>query len=129
MTGFSSRLALTGVALLAFISISGAWDALRFNQACGEAFTYLRSLGVPAAEIDAGYSINGWVLYAHPENLPTGASPAQDVAWVSSKKERPYAVSNAPLPAYRILKEISWNVLDQRETFRLQTTSMFCVSR
>ncbi len=108
-TGFSRVLAWSGVAVLSFVSISGTWDALRFNQACAEAFDYLRATGVPAAEIDAGYSLTGWVQYAHPENLPPGANPAEDAPWVTSLKELPYVVSNTPLPGHDVLKEISWS--------------------
>lgn len=107
-TGLSRVLAWSGVAFLSFVSISGTWDALRFNEACREAFDYLRAAGVPAAEIDAGYSLNGWVLYAHPENLPPGAHPTEDVPWVTSQTELPYAISNTPFPGYDILKEVSW---------------------
>ncbi|HZS08532.1 MAG TPA: glycosyltransferase family 39 protein [Blastocatellia bacterium] len=106
--GFSKVVAFGGVALLAFVSISGTWDVLRFNQACAEAFNYLRATGVPAAEIDAGYSLTGWTLYAHPENLAPGQTPAEDVPWVTSGKELPYVISNTPLPGYETLKEISW---------------------
>jgi hypothetical protein len=107
-TGFSRVIALSGATLLAFVSISGTWDALRFNQALAEAFNELRATGVTAAEIDAGYSLAGWILYAHPENLPPGAKAAEDVEWVTTDKELPYAISNTPLPGYETLKEISW---------------------
>ena len=72
--GWRRGVAWGGVTLLAFVSISGTWDVLRFNQAVAEAYQSLRARGVPAAEIDAGYSLTGWILYAHPENLPPGAA-------------------------------------------------------
>jgi 4-amino-4-deoxy-L-arabinose transferase-like glycosyltransferase len=108
-TGFSRSVALSGILMLGFVSVSGTWDALRFNQACLEAFHYLRSAGAPVAEIDAGYSITGWMLYAHPENLPSGADPAEDVPWITSNEKLPYVISNTPLPGYEVLKEFSWN--------------------
>jgi len=107
-TGFSKSAALSGILMLGFLSVSGTWDALRFNQACQEAFNYLRTAGVPVAQIDAGYSITGWMLYAHPENLTQGAKQAEDVPWITSHKKLPYIVSNIPLPGYEILKEFSW---------------------
>ena len=97
-----------GIAILAFISITGVWDALRFNQACLDACDYLRANGVPAAKIDAGYSLTGWTLYAHPENLSPGENPNEDVTWVTSDKELPYVISNTPLPGYETMKEIHW---------------------
>jgi len=97
-----------GVVLLAFVSVSGTWDALRFNEACAEAFRGLRERGVPAAEIDAGYSLTGWTLYAHPENLPPGDDPRRDAPWVTSGKELPYIIANSPLPGCEVLGEVTW---------------------
>jgi hypothetical protein len=99
-TGFSRSAALSGILLLGFVSVSGTWDALRFNQACEEALQYLRRAGVPVSEVDAGYSLTGCMLYAHPENLPPGAKAAQDVPWVTSDKKLPYVISNDILPGY-----------------------------
>ena len=107
-TGFSRVVAWSSVAVLAFVSISGTWDVLRFNGACLEAVDYLHSTGVPIAEIDAGYPLTGWLQYAHPENLPPGSDPAVDAPWVTSAKELPYVISNTPLPEHDIIKEISW---------------------
>jgi 4-amino-4-deoxy-L-arabinose transferase-like glycosyltransferase len=106
-TGFSRSVALSGILMLGFVSVSGTWDALRFNQACLEAFHYLRTAGASIAEIDAGYSITGWMLYAHPENSPA-ANPAEDVPWITSNKKLPYVISNTPLPGHEVLKEFSW---------------------
>jgi hypothetical protein len=105
---WSRAIALCGIGLLAFVSISGTWDVLRFNQACAEAFAHLRARGVPAAEIDAGYSLSGWVLYAHPKNLAAGETVAHDVPWVTSRKQLPYVISNTPIRGYETLEEISW---------------------
>ena len=105
---WSRAIALGGVSLLAFVSISGTWDVLRFNQACADAFDHLRARGVPAAEINAGYSLTGWKLYAHPENLAPGETAAHDVPWVTSSQQRPYVISNTPIPGYETLEEISW---------------------
>ena len=107
-TRFSKVVALSGIILLSFVSISGTWDALRFNQACLDAFNELRSKGVPIADIDVGYSLTAWTLYVHPENLPPGETPAEDAPWVTSGKELPYVISNTPLPGHEIIKEISW---------------------
>jgi hypothetical protein len=105
---WSRAIALGGISLLAFVSISGTWDMLRFNQACADAFAHLRARGVPAAAIDAGYSLTGWKLYAHPENLAPGETAAHDVPWVTSPDQRPYVISNTPIPGYETLEEISW---------------------
>jgi hypothetical protein len=97
-SAFQRGVAWGGLALLAFVSVTGTWDALRFNQVCLDAFDRLRARGVPAAEIDAGYSLTGWTLYAHPENMPPGVDPREDAPWVTSNRELPYVIANSPLP-------------------------------
>jgi hypothetical protein len=97
-----------GLALLGFVSVTGTWDALRFNEACLDAFDRLRARGIPAAEIDAGYSLTGWTLYAHPENMPPGVDPREDAPWVTSNRELPYVIANSPLPGRRVIEEVSW---------------------
>jgi hypothetical protein len=109
--GLQRGLAWGGLVLLAFVSVAGTWDVLRFNEACLDAFRRLRAGGVPAAEIDAGYSLTGWTLYAHPENLPPGADPRRDAPWVTSSRELPYVITNSPLPGRRVIEEVSWTGL------------------
>jgi hypothetical protein len=60
--------ALVFLALFAGISIVGVCDHLAYNSALWNAVGDLRDSGVPASEIDGGYTVNGWLQYAHPEN-------------------------------------------------------------
>jgi hypothetical protein len=118
-TGLRRFMVWGGLVLLAFVSVTGTWDALRFNQACLDAFRRLRERGIPAADIDAGYSLTGWTLYAHPENLPPGIDARTDAPWVTSDRELPYVISNSPLPGHKVIEEASWAGLPWASSNRL----------
>jgi hypothetical protein len=64
-----------GACILLLISLTGTWDNLQLSKATQKAFEWLREQGIPIAEIDAGYPLNGWHLYVHPENLAPGETP------------------------------------------------------
>jgi hypothetical protein len=100
------RLAVVLLAVWAVIDVTGTRDMLGFNQAVAGAVHELEAQGIPPSEIDAGYTQNGWRLYAHPENLPPGATPEDDVPFVTSKEESPYRITNAPEPDAEILHVI-----------------------
>jgi hypothetical protein len=98
-----------GSGLLFLLSLSGTWGNLQVTRASRTAFTWLRRHGIPAADIDAEYTLNGWHLYIHPENLPPGAVPERDVPFVTSKEEKPYVTAISPLPGYRVLRGVTWS--------------------
>lgn len=103
-----SRLAVAALVLFGAVGLVGTRDALRVNEAAGEAVRELTAAGVPLSEIDAGYAWNGWLLYAHPENLPPGLTPHLDVPWVTSERQPTYIVATTPLEGYEVIREISW---------------------
>ena len=76
----------------AAIGITGTRDLLAFNEACALAAKQLEASGVPPWEIDAGYPLNGWRLYAHSENLPPGADRRYDVPFVTSDRKAQYVI-------------------------------------
>jgi len=78
--------------LWAGVAISGTRDMLAFNEACAAAAREVEATGVPAWEIDAGYPLNGWRLYAHSENLPPGSDRRYDVPFVTSDRPTQYAI-------------------------------------
>jgi hypothetical protein len=80
----------------AAIGITGTRDLLAYNEACALAAKQLEARGVPPWEIDAGYPLNGWRLYAHPENLPPGADRRYDVPFVTSGRKAQYVIENYP---------------------------------
>jgi hypothetical protein len=95
--------------LLLLISLSGTWDSLQLNRAVERSFRWLVHSGIPVAEIDAGYPLNGWYLYGHPENLPSNATRDRDVPRVSVEVERPYVIAASPLAQYEVLQETRWS--------------------
>jgi hypothetical protein len=96
----------------AAVAISGTRDMLAFNDAAREAARELEATGIPAWDIDAGYSLNGWRLYAHPEHLPAGANRRFDVPFVTSNRATQFSIVNSPLPHSEVLRivplERSW---------------------
>jgi hypothetical protein len=107
------------------IDITGTRDMLAFNEACADAVQQLEAQGIPPSDIDAGYSQNGWRLYAHPENLPPGATRGEDVPYVTSKDAKPYRITNSPQPGTDILrvvplKRATWQA--SREIYVLRAT-------
>lgn len=100
---------VAGVSLLLLISLSGTWDSLQLNRAVERSFRWLVHSGIPVAEIDAGYPLNGWYLYGHPENLPPNATRDRDVPRVSVEVERPYVIAASPLAQYEVLQETRWS--------------------
>jgi 4-amino-4-deoxy-L-arabinose transferase-like glycosyltransferase len=108
-TGLLKPLAILGIALLATVSVAGTWDMLHFDQFCWDTYKELRISGVPPRDIDAGYVINGWMLYAHPENLRPGADPKKNVPYITGDEDLPYKISMSPGDDsdYQTVKETS----------------------
>jgi Dolichyl-phosphate-mannose-protein mannosyltransferase len=97
----------------ASIAISGTRDMLAFNETCARLAAELEASGIPAWDIDAGYSLDGWRLYAHPERLPPGANRQFDVPFVTSNRPTHYSITNSPLPQSEVLRvvpleHVSW---------------------
>jgi hypothetical protein len=86
------------------IAISGTRDMLAFNGTCESLTEELEASGIPAWDIDAGYPLDGWRLYAHPEHLPPGANRESDVPFVTSSQPTHYSITNSPLPKSEILR-------------------------
>jgi Dolichyl-phosphate-mannose-protein mannosyltransferase len=86
------------------ISISGTRDMLAFNEAAAGLERETEASGVPRWDIDAGYALNGWQLYAHPENLPPGVDRRYGVPLVTSDAPTHYSITNSPLPNSEILR-------------------------
>lgn len=80
----AQAVAFAGLAVVAVISITGTRDMLAVNHAAAEAVRALEASGVPPSAIDAGYTLNGWRLYAHPEQLAPGADRRTDVPRVTA---------------------------------------------
>jgi hypothetical protein len=98
--------AAAGLALWAFIGVTGTRDLLAFNDACAQLARDLESTGVPPSQIDAGYPLNGWRLYAHSEHLPPGADRRYDVPFVTSRQPVEYAVMSHPPPGAHVVRVV-----------------------
>ena len=88
------------------IAISGTRDMLAFNGTCASVTQELEASGIPPWDIDAGYPLDGWRLYAHPEHLPPGANRQYDVPFVTSSLPTHYSITNSPLPQSKILRVV-----------------------
>ena len=86
------------------IAISGTRDMLAFNDAAATLEREIEASGVPRWDIDAGYALDGWDLYAHPENLPAGADRRYQVPYVTSDGPTHYSITNSPLPNSEVLR-------------------------
>jgi hypothetical protein len=78
----------------------------------------LEAQGVRPFDIDAGYTLNGWRLYAHPENLPPNEDPHWSVPFVTSSRPTPYGIVNIPSPGEQVLRveplpAALWQVTDR----------------
>jgi hypothetical protein len=98
--------AVAFLALWAAIGITGTRDLLAFNEACALAAKRLEASGVPPWEIDAGYPLNGWRLYAHSENLPPGADRRYDVPFVTSDRKAQYVIESHPPPGADVVQVV-----------------------
>lgn len=105
--GWSASVAAAGCALFAALSIAGTRDDFRLNRAVWQAESWLRTAGVAAGDIDAGYASNGWRLYAFADSFAPDF-PAGDVPFVFSRARLPYVVSTTALPETTVVREWTW---------------------
>ena len=94
--GRAKWLAVPLLGVWAVVSATGTRDMLAYNDACARAAQELEAAGIPPVEVDAGYPLNGWRLYAHPENLPPGSDRRYDVPFVTSDRSTRYSIANGP---------------------------------
>lgn len=99
-----------GIAAIFLVAMLVTWSETQNNRAAAEALAWLRTRGIPFSEIDAGYALDGWYLYAHPENLAAGQIPDRDVPFVTTNERRPYVIATAPLEGYKLLGNYHWSI-------------------
>jgi Dolichyl-phosphate-mannose-protein mannosyltransferase len=105
-----SKTTIAGIAVLSLISMLVTWSETQNNRAAAKGLAWLRDKGIPFAEIDAGYALDGWYLYAHPENLAPGNIPERDVPFVTTNEKKPYVIATSPVNGYKVLREYSWSI-------------------
>ena len=111
------------LSLMAVVVVTGTRDMLDVNEACAEAARDLEASGVPPWEIDAGYPLNGWRLYAHPERLPPGADRRYDVPYVTSPADPRYRVTHGPQSGFAVVRVLPlmhawWQATDRLYVLR-----------
>jgi dolichyl-phosphate-mannose-protein mannosyltransferase len=105
-----SKTTAAGIAALFLIAMLVTWSETQNNRAAAEALTWLRTRGIPFSDVDAGYALDGWYLYAHPENLAPGQIFERDVPFVTTNEQRPYVIATAPLQGYKVLRDYRWSI-------------------
>lgn len=101
----SWRRAAPLLALFASIGIVAVRDRGAVEAAIWTAVADLRQQGVPVSDIDAGYVVNGWLQYAHPEQAHRDAQGNVAVPFVNGDAELPWIVAAAPLPGTTVVRE------------------------
>ena len=87
------------------LSCVGVRDHLSFNTALWQAVAFIEEEGVPKDEMDGGYVINGWLLYAHPENAKLDDQGNVVLPGMTTDEPTRYEISNHPTPGAEILFE------------------------
>lgn len=87
----------------ALLSVVGVRDHLAYNAALWRSVTLLREQGVPDADIDAGYVVDGWLYFARPEHAPRDSDGNAFFPWLTAPGGLlPYQVANQPLPGWQV---------------------------
>jgi hypothetical protein len=92
------------LALFWIVAVTGTRDMLDVNETVARAAADLEAAGVPAWDIDTGWALNGWRLWAHPERLAPGATRETGVPFVTSKTPTTYAIASALLPDRDVIR-------------------------
>jgi 4-amino-4-deoxy-L-arabinose transferase-like glycosyltransferase len=90
--------------LWATLAMTGTRAMLATTSVCAAMAQDLEAQGVPASQIDAGYALNGWHLYSHPENLPSPAHRDTSVPFITTDRQSPYRIVTKPEPGEEILR-------------------------
>jgi len=88
------------IAIEVYVAIGavGLLDRTNAERAVWSAIDGLRDQGVSVAKIDAGYTANGWLQYAHPDQAHRDSAGRVAVPFVNGDVTLPWVVSAAPLP-------------------------------
>ena len=103
------RTMLAGVVVLALVSVVGTRDHLAYNAALWRAVDVLRARGVPDAQIDAGYVVDGWLHFARPDDAPRDASGRRIFSWITAPGGLlPWQIANRPLPGWQVADTVPY---------------------
>ncbi|MGE0813328.1 MAG: glycosyltransferase family 39 protein [Vicinamibacterales bacterium] len=103
----AARLAAAAMlGLVAVLDVTGVRDMLDVNRTASDAVRDLERSGVPPFDIDAGYTLNGWRFYVHPEHLPPGADVEHDVPGVTAGAGRHLGIVADPQPGETVVRAV-----------------------
>jgi hypothetical protein len=68
----------------------------------------LQGQGAPAAELNGGYVVNGWLQYVRPEQAHRSPEGHIEIPWVNERLELPYTVANWPHRDATVLQTIPY---------------------
>lgn len=105
--GWVPQATVAGVVLFAFVAVLGTRDDFALNRAAWTLEAWLRQQGIEARDIDAGYALNGWRLYAYPERYAPGFPP-QEVPFLFSKERLRFEVSTTSQADAQVLRTERW---------------------
>jgi hypothetical protein len=98
------KLAMLGLCAFATVSMVGTWEHLQYNRALWNAVSWAQRTGVAQRELDGGYVVNGWLLYAHPEHARRTSTGDVLVPWINEGvMMQRYAILNGVPAGVRIL--------------------------
>jgi hypothetical protein len=86
------------LAVLAGFSFAGSRDHLAYQSALWQAVNVFKGKGLPIRDLDAGYAVNGWLQYAHPDQARLDEKGDVIVTGLTSKQPARYQITNQPQP-------------------------------
>jgi hypothetical protein len=95
---------MAGVLLWGTLAVTGTIDQFRYHRTVMEARDWLLQRGVGAEQIDAGYALSGWGLYAHAPSGPPSRGREPEVPWVTGSPVLPYKIANVAEPSYTVVR-------------------------
>jgi dolichyl-phosphate-mannose-protein mannosyltransferase len=105
----SMRTATAAIALYAVVTVIGLRDLGTYDLALWRGVEAMRKMGIPEQEVNAGYVVNGWLLYADADRAPRDVNGNVDVPWVNGGYDPPYRVANAPAEGWEVLAAVPYD--------------------
>jgi hypothetical protein len=87
--------AVPALVLYAVICVVGTRDHQAYNHALWDCVADLRAAGAKDSEIIGGYTVNGWLQYAHPENAPMKYHLVL-IPWINGDEPLRFEIRNTP---------------------------------
>jgi hypothetical protein len=100
---------LAGLAVYGLICIVSTHDHRIYNRTLWTAVERLRADGIPAAQIDAGYTVNAWLQYVRPDQAHREPDGRITIPNFNEMPEVNYIISNSVLPDTRIVDTVPYS--------------------